>query len=109
MKSATLLLNNGQIYYETIGSGEPIIFIHGFTLSHIMWRPQVAFFNKDYRVITYDARGFGRSSLPDKPYDHAADLYALLNHLDIKQAHIAGLSMAGVSPLTLRLHTPKWL
>ncbi|HEU5187647.1 MAG TPA: alpha/beta fold hydrolase [Candidatus Saccharimonadales bacterium] len=76
-------------------TGQPIVFVHGFTLDHTVWRPQVEFFCKDYQVITYDARGFGKSSLPDGPYDHAADLRALLEHLDIEQAHLVGLSMGG--------------
>lgn len=95
MSSGTLPLNNGQIYYEVAGLGEPIIFVHGFTLDHTMWHPQVEFFNKNYQVITYDVRGFGKSSLPDGPYDHADDLHALLDHLNIEQAHIVGLSMGG--------------
>ena len=95
ISSGTLVFNDGKIYYETVGSGEPIVFVHGFTLDHTMWQPQVEFFSKDYQVITYDARGFGRSSLPDSPYGHAADLRALFEHLGIEQAHLVGLSMGG--------------
>lgn len=88
-----LAFNNGQIYYEIVGSGEPIVFVHGFTLDHTMWQPQVEFFSKGYHVVTYDARGFGKSSLPEGPYDHTDDLHALLDHLGIDQAHFVGLSM----------------
>lgn len=95
MSSGTLAYNNGQIYYEVVGSGEPIVFVHGFTLDHTMWQPQVEFFSKDYQVVTYDARGFGKSSLPEGSYDHAADLHVLCEHLGIEQAHIVGLSMGG--------------
>lgn len=90
-----LTYNNGQIYYETSGSGEPIVFVHGFSLDHTMWHPQVEFFKPDYQVVTYDARGFGKSSLPTGPYSHTADLFALLKHLNVEQAHIVGLSMGG--------------
>ncbi len=107
MESNTLAYNNGQIYYELIGSGEPIVFIHGFTLDHMMWRPQVEYFSKNYRVVTYDARGFGKSSLPDAPYNHAADLHALFEHLDIKQANIVGLSMGGRIATNFTLAYPK--
>lgn len=86
---------NGQIYYEVAGFGEPIVFVHGFTLDHTMWSPQVEFFSKSHQVITYDARGFGKSSLPNGLYDHTADLRALLDHLGIEQAHFVGLSMGG--------------
>lgn len=95
MTNGTLAYNNGQIYYEVTGSGDPIIFAHGFTLDHTMWKPQVEHFSKNCQVITYDARGFGESSLPNGLYDHAADLHALLKHLNIKQAHLVGLSMGG--------------
>lgn len=94
MKS-TLAYNNGQIYYEVSGSGESIVFIHGFTLDHRMWQPQVEFFSRNYQVITYDARGFGKSSIPTGPYSHDDDLHALLEHLGTERAHIVGLSMGG--------------
>ena len=99
--------NHGQIYYETVGAGEPIVFIHGFTLDHTMWRFQVESFSKEYQVVTYDARGFGKSSLPNAPYDHVADLDALLKHLDVKQAHIVGLSMGGRIATNFTLAYPE--
>lgn len=107
MTSGALTYNNGQIYYEVTGSGEPIVFIHGFTLDNTMWQAQVEFFSKDYQVITYDARGFGKSSLPNGSYDHATDLRALLRHLKIKQAHVVGLSMGGRIAINLTLAHPK--
>jgi pimeloyl-ACP methyl ester carboxylesterase len=107
MSKGTLSYNNGQIYYETIGSGEVIVFVHGFTLDNTMWHAQVKFFSKDYRVITYDARGFGKSSVPERPYDHAADLHALLEHLKIEQAHVVGLSMGGRIAVNFALTHPN--
>ena len=74
MASGTVAYNNGRIYYEVTGTGAPIVFIHGFTLDHRMWQPQVEAFGQSHQVIAYDARGFGKSSLPDGPYDHAGDL-----------------------------------
>lgn len=107
MSSGTLTFNNGQIYYEVIGSGQPIVFVHGFTLDHTMWQPQVEFFSKDCQAITYDARGFGKSSLPDGAYDHAADLYALLEHLSVEQVHLVGLSMGGRIATNFTLNYPE--
>jgi len=106
MTSGTLSYNGGQIYYEVAGSGKPIVFVHGFTLDHTMWQSQVEFFSKDYKVLTYDARGFGKSSLPDGPYNHAADLRVLLKHLDIDQVHIVGLSMGGRIATNFALEHP---
>lgn len=107
MCTGVLAFNNGQMYYEAAGSGQPIVFIHGFTLDHTMWQPQVEFFRRDYQVITYDARGFGRSSLPDGPYSHAADLRALLEHLGIEQAHLVGLSMGGRIAINFTIEYPE--
>lgn len=81
MESNSFHYNSGDIYYEVTGAGEPVVFVHGFTLDHRMWQPQVEVLRDDYQMITYDVRGFGRSSLPDGPYNHAADLRALLYEL----------------------------
>jgi len=107
MKSGMLQVNDGQIYYEAIGSGKPIVFIHGFSLDHTMWHSQVEFFREDYQVITYDARGFGKSSMPDSPYDHIADLHTLLKHLNVDQAHLVGLSMGGRIATNFTLAYPE--
>lgn len=107
MKSGSLAYNNGKIYYELRGSGEPVVFMHGFTLDCTTWQPQVAFFGKDYQVITYDARGFGKSSLPKGPYSHTADLRALLGHLGVPRAHIVGLSMGGRNAINFALTNPE--
>lgn len=106
MQNGTFAYNNGQIYYEVHGMGEPVVFVHGFTLDHTMWQPQVAFFSKTHKVITYDCRGFGRSSTPNRPYNHADDLRALLQHLNIQQAHIVGLSLGGRNAINFTLAHP---
>lgn len=98
--------NDGQICYQVTGTGEPIVFIHGFTLDHRMWQPQFEHFSKNYQVITYDARGFGKSSLPTGPYSHADDLHALLTHLEIAQARIVGLSLGGRIAVNFTLAYP---
>lgn len=107
MINTTLAYNNGRLYYEIAGLGEPIVFIHGFTLDHAMWQPQVEYFSKHHQVVMYDARGFGKSSVPVGPYDHAADLQALLEHLNIRRAHIAGLSMGGRIAINFALAYPQ--
>jgi pimeloyl-ACP methyl ester carboxylesterase len=91
-------INNTRLYHETAGpqGSEPLVFIHGFSLDTRMWDDQWDFFAQHYRVIRYDVRGFGKSSLPGtEPYAQVADLKALLEHLQAAPAHIAGLSMGG--------------
>lgn len=107
MNSGTLNFNYGKIYYEIAGSGDSVIFVHGFSLDHNMWQSQVEFFGKNYQVITYDARGFGKSDLPNGPYDHIADLHALFKHLSIERAHLIGLSMGGRIATNFTLAYPE--
>jgi non-heme chloroperoxidase len=91
--------NTGDIdvHYEDHGAGQPVVLIHGYPLSGRAWDKQVpALLEAGYRVITYDRRGFGRSSQPTAGYDYdtfAADLHALLEHLDLRDAVLAGHSM----------------
>jgi pimeloyl-ACP methyl ester carboxylesterase len=86
-----------EIYYEDHGAGQPVVLIHGYPLSGRAWDRQVpALLQAGYRVITYDRRGFGKSSQPATGYDYdtfAADLAALLDHLDLHDAVLAGHSM----------------
>src|SRR5215469_6097459 len=86
-----------EIYYEDHGAGQPVVLIHGYPLSGRAWDRQVlALPEAGHRVITYDRRGFGQSSQPATGYDYdtfAADLHALLEHLDLHDAVLAGHSM----------------
>jgi non-heme chloroperoxidase len=87
------------IYYEDHGSGQPIVLIHGFPLSGRAWEKQErALLAAGFRVITYDRRGFGKSSQPSGGYDYdtfAADLNSLLTTLDLHDVDLAGHSMGG--------------
>jgi non-heme chloroperoxidase len=86
-----------EIYYEDHGAGHPVVLIHGYPLSGRGWDKQVpALLAAGYRVITYDRRGFGKSSQPATGYDYdtfAADLAVLLEHLDLRDATLVGHSM----------------
>jgi len=88
-----------ELYYEDHGAGTPVVLIHGWPLSGRSWEPQVAaLVEAGHRVITYDRRGFGWSSQPWNGYDYdtfAADLSALLEHLDVREAALVGFSMGG--------------
>src|SRR5882672_12451126 len=88
-----------RIHYEDIGSGKPIVLVHGFPLSGRSWEKQVpALLQAGYRVITYDRRGFGNSSQPAFGYDYdtlAADLDKLMMQLDLRDVALVGFSMGG--------------
>jgi non-heme chloroperoxidase len=86
-----------EIYYEDHGTGQPVVLIHGYPLNGHSWeRQERVLLAAGYRVITYDRRGFGQSSQPTIGYDYdtfAADLNALLEHLDLTGVVLAGFSM----------------
>jgi non-heme chloroperoxidase len=86
-----------EIYYEDHGAGQPVVLIHGYPLSGRGWDKQVpVLLEAGHRVITYDRRGFGQSSQPVTGYDYdtfAADLSALLERLDLRDAVLVGHSM----------------
>jgi len=88
-----------QIYYEDLGKGKPVVFIHGWPLSGSMWEYQVTeLTQRGIRCITYDRRGFGKSDKPFEKYDYntlAGDLKSLLDELDLKDVTLVGFSMGG--------------
>ena len=88
-----------ELHYQDQGTGKPVVLIHGWPLSSRSWEAQIpALIRAGYRVITYDRRGFGASSQPWSGYDYdtlAADLHALVTHLNLKDATLVGFSMGG--------------
>ena len=88
-----------EIFYKDWGTGQPIVFSHGWPLSSDDWDPQLMFFrNRGYRVIAHDRRGHGRSTQVDGGHDmdhYSADLAALTAHLDLKNAIHVGHSTGG--------------
>lgn len=88
-----------HLFYEDMGSGSPVILIHGWPLSHEMWEYQCAFLvNNGYRVISYDRRGFGKSGHTGDAYDYdtlASDLNDLITELNPSSVALVGFSMGG--------------
>jgi non-heme chloroperoxidase len=90
---------NIDLYYEDHGSGKPVVLIHGYPLSGASWEKQVAvLLAAGHRVITYDRRGFGRSSQPTTGYNYdtfAEDLHKVVTHLELHDFALVGFSMGG--------------
>ncbi len=90
---------NVDLYYEDHGSGNPVVLIHGYPLSGASWEKQAAaLLNAGYRVITYDRRGFGKSSQPTTGYNYdtfAGDLHNLVSELKLSDFTLVGFSMGG--------------
>jgi pimeloyl-ACP methyl ester carboxylesterase len=93
--------NSGNIdlYYEDHGSGQPVVLIHGYPLSGASWEKQnTALLAAGHRVITYDRRGFGKSSQPTTGYNYdtfAEDLHQVVTQLELRDVALAGFSMGG--------------
>lgn len=95
---AKIKVNDIEMYYEIHGEGEPLVLIEGLGYSTWMWYKQVEELSKNFKVIIFDNRGVGETDKPDIEYSiemFADDLADLLSKLEIKKAHILGVSMGG--------------
>jgi pimeloyl-ACP methyl ester carboxylesterase len=108
----TITADDGvTLHAETTGTGAPLLFIHEFAGDHRSWEPQVRFFSGGYRCITYAARGYPPSGVPEDGAAYSqeravADAVAVLDGLGVGRAHVVGLSMGGFTALHLALRHP---
>lgn len=101
------------IYFEDTGGADPAVILgHGFLMDQTMFDPIVEALGDAYRLVRWDARGFGKSGWNGQPHDpwvHAHDVAALMDHLDIDSAVVGGMSQGGYSALRFALHYPRRL
>ena len=101
-----------KLYYEVTGTGDPILFVHEFGGHHLSWEPQVRYFSRRYRCITYAARGWPPSDVPD-PVDAysqeraADDAASVLRGIGISRAHLVGLSMGATAAIEFGIRHPQ--
>ena len=100
-----------RLYYEDTGTGEPLVFVHEFAGDHRQWEPQVRYFSRRFRCVTFDARGYPLSDVPhaDTQYSQARardDIKSVIDHLSIERAHIIGHSMGAFATLHFGIHYP---
>ncbi|HEY4252360.1 MAG TPA: alpha/beta hydrolase [Roseomonas sp.] len=100
-----------RLYYEETGTGHPIVFVHEYGADHREWETQVRFFSREYRCITFAARGYTPSDVPAEARLYgqdfaAADIAAVMRHLAIPRAHIVGLSMGAFATLLFGIRHP---
>lgn len=105
--SGTIESNGTQIYYEMLGTGHPLVLLHGGYMDRRMWDDQFYAFAEHYQVIHYDIRGFGQTPLPQIPYSDRQDLYNLLTSLGIEKAWLLGLSLGGIVVVDFTLDYPE--
>jgi pimeloyl-ACP methyl ester carboxylesterase len=106
IQTGTVGVDGGSLYYETAGSGAPVILIHGGFGDRRMWDEQFGPLSQVFRVIRYDHRGFGRSSAPAAAYSPVGDLVKLMDHLKLVRANLVGNSMGGTLALDFALLQP---
>ncbi|MDR3578126.1 MAG: alpha/beta hydrolase [Anaerolineaceae bacterium] len=100
-------LNNARIYYEVAGQGQPLVMIHAGIADSRQWNNEFAFFSKQFRVLRYDLRGYGKSEPVDGEFSHLADLTGLLEYLNFDQPLILmGCSMGGGLAMDFALTHP---
>lgn len=97
----------GQLYYEVAGSGNTVLFIHAGVADCNMWNEQFNFFSQFYRVIRYDARGFGKSRTETTEFSNRQDILDLFNHLQVDKACIIGISRGGQIAIDFTLEYPE--
>ena len=102
-------VNGTSLYYEVAGSGEPIVFVHGNFGDNRHWDQQFEPLSKSFKILRYDVRGYGRSALPksDEAYFDTKDLKSLLEYLNIKKAHLCGVSMGSGIIVDFALEYPE--
>jgi pimeloyl-ACP methyl ester carboxylesterase len=105
----TVAVNGVDLYYRVDGDGPAVLFCHGRASTHLSWCHQVVALRGDYTCVTYDLRGFGRSTeeLHEPGFAaHCDDIHALLDHLQIDKAFLVGQSMGGFGALQFALRFP---
>lgn len=105
-------VNGIELYYEVTGNGYPLLFCHEFAGDYRSWEPQVRYFARRYQVITYNARGYPPSDVPEDVSAYSQvqameDIVGLMQHLNLSQAHLVGLSMGGYAVLHFGLTHPE--
>jgi pimeloyl-ACP methyl ester carboxylesterase len=108
----TASVNGVKLAFSVHGEGFPLIWCHEFAGSSESWDPQVHYFARHHRVITYNARGYPPSEVPMSEESYSQDiavddLVGLLRHLGIEQAHVGGLSMGGSTALHFGVRHPE--
>ncbi|MEW5763972.1 MAG: alpha/beta fold hydrolase [Acidobacteriota bacterium] len=107
VQSGFVPVENGRLFYEAAGRGEPLLLLHDGILHRESWCGQFPQLAAHYRVVRYDRRGFGRSDPPAAPYSSVADLFALMNALEIDRAILVGCSSGGQLAVDFALEHPE--
>ena len=100
-------INGTRLWYETTGTGHPLVLMHAGICDSRMWDAQWSELAQRFQLIRYDVRGFGRSLMASEPFAHRDDLHALLTLLNVERAYLVAASMAGRIAIELTLEHPE--
>jgi pimeloyl-ACP methyl ester carboxylesterase len=100
-----------RLYYEQVGGGTPVVFVHEYAADYRSWEPQLRYFGRSHRCVTYSQRGYPPSDVPSDPARYSQDLVrddviALMDALGIRRAHVVGHSMGAYTALHVGIHYP---
>ena len=107
VKTGYLEVLDGKLYYEVAGEGEWIVLVHDGNLHSVTWDEQFPVFSKNYKVVRYDRRGYGKSTYPEKPYSNIEDLAEVFRQLNIDKATLMGMSAGGGLVIDFTLEHPE--
>jgi pimeloyl-ACP methyl ester carboxylesterase len=101
-----------RLYYEEVGAGTPVVFVHEYAADYRTWEPQMRYFARAHRCVTYSQRGYPPSDVPTDPARYAQDIarddvIALMDALAIEKAHVVGHSMGAYTALHVGIHYPQ--
>ncbi|MGD8405383.1 MAG: alpha/beta hydrolase [Anaerolineales bacterium] len=102
-------INGTQLYYEVKGNGHPLLLVHAGVADSRMWETQFEAFSKEFKVIRFDLRGFGRSNMPSGSFSNREDIKALLDFLGIESVYLLGISFGGLIALDFTLAHPEYV
>lgn len=106
-----LKIDDIEIYYETHGEGDPIIFAHGWLTDINVWKSQIDYFSKNHKVIVYDQRGHGKSDKPDEGgysiLNMSYDIGSIIRKLGLDKVTLVGHSMGGMASMLFALNNPN--
>ena len=101
-----------RLYFEEVGSGTPIVFVHEYAADYRTWEPQLRYFARSHRCVTYSQRGYPPSDIPDEPDKYLQDKFrddviAVMDTLKIDKAHVVGHSMGAATALHVGIKYPQ--
>jgi pimeloyl-ACP methyl ester carboxylesterase len=99
-------VGKANLFYAMMGAGQPLLLLHAGIADHRMWAQQFREFSKHFQVIAPDFRGYGKSTVPNEPFNHWEDIHGIMQYLKLKSVNIVGCSLGGKVGIELAIAYP---